>query len=339
MVREGTWRKEVVPAAIVGLNHDVTIYRATRKGDLVVYKKHGDRNTFCPPLWWDLAIGSGSCGLGCRGCFLMLTHRSMRDPLRPLIYENVEDFWDVVRGWLLALDRQRQHTLGLGIDRCDSLLYEGITGHARHLIPMFANPQQNPKANLLVLLTKSTNVGYLEGLPTRNVAISFSLNPEPIADLWEGKWPNTLERISPPISDRLSACLQAQQWGFETRWRLDPILTPPGWQREYEVFLAEAAAMGLRPRRITFGTYREKNPQLDIWREKWGLPAMEWEPDHLTKDGTHNRSPETDRCAIYQAVAGLCRKYFPASTVGLCKETYAVRDQVGLCNAHCNCLR
>ena len=38
-------------------------------------------------------------------------------------------------------------------------------------------------------MTKSTNVGYLEGLPTRNVAVTFSLNPESIADLWEGKWP------------------------------------------------------------------------------------------------------------------------------------------------------
>ena len=35
-------------------------------------------------------------------------------------------------------DRQPQHTLGLGIDCSDSLLYEGMTGHARHLIPMFA---------------------------------------------------------------------------------------------------------------------------------------------------------------------------------------------------------
>ena len=119
---------------------------------------------------------------------------------------------------------------------------------------------------------------YLEGLPTANVAVTFSLNPEPIADLWEGKWPDTLERITPPIQDRLEACLRAQRMGFETRWRIDPILYPPGWETMYDEFFAGAAALGLRPRYVTLGTYREKSHQLDTWREKWGLPPMEWEP-------------------------------------------------------------
>jgi DNA repair photolyase len=338
-ISNGTWRPEVVPASIVGIGRDITVYRVARKGNLLVYKEHGDEDTFCPPLWWDLAIGSGPCGLGCRACFLMLTQRSMRDPLRPLVYDNVRDFWTAACKWLADPDRRPQHTMALGIDRSDSLLFEGITGHARHLIPMFADPRLNPRGNLLVLLTKSANVGYLEGLPTKNVAVTFSLNPEPIADVWEGKWPDTLERISPPIASRLAACLQAQRWGFETRWRLDPMLTPPGWQAMYGDFLAEAAATGLRPARITLGTYRRKNSQLDTWRKKWGLPAMDWEPTNMVKDGTHFHLPEAERLAIYSTVAGLCRKHLPDSKVSLCKETLPVRKQAGLCNAYCNCLR
>jgi DNA repair photolyase len=338
MVHEGNWRRESVPAEVVGLNRSVTVYRAVRKTKLITYSYHGDRNTFCPPLWWDLGIGSGACGLGCRCCFLMLTFRAMRDPLHPVIYENVEEFWKKAHDWLLAQDRRPQHTMGLGIDRCDSLLYEGITGHARNLIPMFADERQNPMGNLLVLLTKSANTHYLESLPTKNVAVTFSLSPEPIADLWEGKWPDTLERITPPISARLAACLQAQRWGFETRWRLDPLLTPPGWQAMYEEFLAEAVGMGLRPSRITLGTYREKNSQLDEWRNRWGLPAMEWEPDNMVKDGTHYHLPEAERLAIYRCVANMCQERFPNSKVALCKETRQLRRLAGLCNAHCNCL-
>jgi DNA repair photolyase len=338
MEGEGVWRREVVPARIVGLDRDMTIYRATRKTQLITYGIHSDQDTFCPPLWWDLGIGSGSCGLGCRSCFLMLTFRSMRHPLHPVIYENVEDFWDEVHRWLAAPERRRQHTMGLGIDRSDSLLYEGVTGHARHLIPMFADQEQNPNGNLLVLLTKTANIHYLEGLPTKNVAVAFSLNPEPIADLWEGKWPDTLKRITSAISTRLTACLCAQRMGFETRWRLDPILTPPGWQAAYSDFLAEAAGMGIRPQRITLGTYREKNAQLDLWRVKWGLPAMEWEPTNMVKDGTHFHLPEAERLVIYRTLADLCRKYLPASKVALCKETHEVRKQSGLCNAYCNCL-
>ncbi len=261
-VNEQKWEKVVVPAATVGLARDVTIYRAARNSNLIKYDWHGDKDTFCPPIWWDLAIGSGACGLGCRSCFLMLTFGSMRDPLAPVIYSNVEDFASAACKWLKHHERRRQHTLGLGIDCSDSLLYEGVTGHARRLIPLFADPASNPTGNYLILLTKSKNTHYLEGLPTLNTAVTFSLNPEPIADLWEGKWPDTLERITPPISERLGACLQAQQMGFEVRWRIDPILTPPGWEKTYAEFFAEAAGMGIKPRYVTLGTYREKTPQL-----------------------------------------------------------------------------
>lgn len=196
----------------------------------------------------------------------------------------------------------------------------------------------NPVGNYPILLTKSKNIEYLEGLPTPKVAVTFSINPEPVADLWEGKWPDTLERITPPISERLNACLKAQKLGFETRWRIDPILTPAGWEQMYEEFFAEAAGMGLQPRYITLGTYREKNPQLDKWREKWGLPAMEWEPTDMTHEGTHYHVPEAERAAIYSAVREICRRHLPDSRVSLCKETNAVRKQLGLCNADCNCL-
>ncbi|MAD80302.1 MAG: hypothetical protein CMJ50_05575 [Planctomycetaceae bacterium] len=337
-VQEEKWRLETIPADVVGLSRDLQVYRAERGSDLVTFAKHGDKDTFCPPIWWDLGIGSGACGLGCRSCFLMLTFRSMRDPLRHLLYENVEAFWSAASGWLNDPSRRRHDTMGLGIDRSDSLLYEGVTEHARHLIPMFADPNKNPQRNYLILLTKSKNVHYLEGLPTANVAVTFSLNPEPITDLWEGKWPDTLERITPPIQDRLEACLQAQRWGFETRWRIDPILYPPGWETMYDEFFAEAAALGLRPRYVTLGTYREKNSQLDTWREKWGLPPMEWEPTELSKEGTHFHVPEDERIAIYRIVTDLSRKYLPDSRVSLCKETHSVRKAVGLCNADCNCL-
>jgi len=334
----GLWQREVVPAPIAGTARDVTVYRAERKSDFIKFAWHGDKDTFCPPVWSDLAIGSGACGFGCRCCFLMLTFRSMRDPLSALIYSNVEDFAAAVRDWLRDPQRRRQHPLGLGIDCSDSLLYEGITGHARRLIPMFADPETNPAGNRLILLTKSKNTQYLEGLPTSNAAVTFSLNPEPIADLWEGKWPDTRERITPPIAERLAACLDAQRMGFEVRWRIDPILTPPAWERAYEEFFAEAAGMGIRPRNVTFGTYREKTPLLDTWREKWGLPEMEWEPSAVAREGTHLHVPASERVKIYEVVPDLCRKHLPDSRVSLCKETHAVRKQLRLCNADCNCL-
>ena len=71
-----------------------------------------------------------------------------------------------------------RRNVGLGIDCSDSLLYEGVTGHARRMIPLFASEEINPHGCKLILLTKSKNVHYLEGLRTMNVLLTFSLNPQ-----------------------------------------------------------------------------------------------------------------------------------------------------------------
>jgi hypothetical protein len=185
-VRSGAWREGDIGAAQTGLSRNLAVFLADRKTSPIVHDWHGDRRTHCPPLYWDLAIGSGPCGLGCQGCYLLGTFRERRDPYQPLIYDNTAFLWDAVRRWLIAPGRRAMHTLGLGTDRSDSLLFEGVLWHARHLIPMFAGPARNPNASKLLLLTKTANARYLAGLATTNVIVSFSLNPEYIADLWEG---------------------------------------------------------------------------------------------------------------------------------------------------------
>lgn len=337
------WRLETIPADVVGLSRPLSVFRTPRKTNLITHKWHGDQKTFCPPMWWDLAIGSGACGLGCRACFLMLTHRIKRDPWRHLLYDNVEDFAHTVEKWLVAPERRRQHTLGVGIDRSDSLLYEGVTRHVRRLAPLFGDSPKNPMGCKLVLLTKSRNTHYLDEIAPEhraNVVVSFSLNPEPIADLWEGKWPDGV-RITPPIDRRLEAARLAQDLGYEIRVRLDPILTSPGWLEYYADFVAQVKSMEVNFRYWTLGTYREKNAQLDAWRSRWGLPPMEWQPtdEGLVHDGTHWHLPEDQRIQIYEYMGDIIRREFSDARVSLCKESHAIRSKLNLCNAECNCLR
>jgi DNA repair photolyase len=342
-VENETWREEVIPAEVLGLSRPLRVYRGTRRTNLIAYDWHGDSQTFCPPIWWDLAIGSGACGLGCRACFLMLTHRIKRDPSRHLLYDNLADFQHAAEKWLASPARRRQHTLGVGIDRSDSLLYEGVVAHVRNLAPLFADPTHNPQGNKLILLTKTANTHYLADIRPEhrgNIVVSFSLNPEPVADLWEGKFPDTGERITPPIARRLEAVQLAQELGFEVRVRVDPILTPLGWEEYYRTWAAQVRAAGIDFRYWTLGTYREKNTQLDSWRERWGLLPMEWQPNEqeMVHDGTHWHLPEARRVAIYTTVRDIIRGEFPAARVSLCKETHAVRRALALCNADCNCL-
>lgn len=346
-VQRGAWREEEIPPEVSGLARSIWVFRAKPSGKLIAHDWHGDKQTFCPPMWWDLRIGSGACGLGCRACFLMLTFRAMRDPHRHVLYENEEGFAHATRNWLTAeVDekpvRRRQHTLGLGIDRSDSLLYEGVTGHARRLAPLFGNPDINKQGNKLILLTKSANTHYLaeiEPKNRKNIIVTFSLNPEPCADAWEGKWDDGV-RITPTITRRLEAARLAQDLGFEVRVRVDPILTIPDWPDHYAAFVAQVKSMGIRFRYWTLGTYREKNAQLDLWRAKWELPAMEWEPgdDEMVQAGTHRHLPDDRRIEIYRTVGVLIRREFPLALVSLCKETHVVRQALGLCNADCNCL-
>ena len=337
-VRSGRWRDGLIPGAETGLARDLRVFWAERRTSPILHDWHGDAQTHCPPVYWDLAIGSSSCGLACRGCFLLGTFRERRDPFQPVIYENVAFLWEAARRWLIHSDRRSYHTLGVGTDRCDSLLFEGPLGHVRHLSKLFADPQRNPRGCKLLLLTKSSNSRYLQDLPPTNVIVSLSLNPQAIADLWEGRWPDTGARIPPAIEHRLAAALHAQNMGFEVRWRLDPILTPEGWEEHYREFLARAVAAGHRPARITLGSFRETTPQLEQWRSYWGVPPMDWRPKPLVRDGTHWRPPASSRVEMYRRVASICSQYLPSVPLSLCKETQTVRRLSGLCSQLCNCL-
>lgn len=336
-VDAGKWRLELIPAEVTGTARPIEVYRATRKTTLIKpWKPDTDDESYCPAHWADIAIGRGACGFRCRACFLMLTHRAFCDPSRHVLYENVEDYEKAVRKEL----KRSGVNLGLGIDCSDSLLYEGVTGHARRLIPLFSDAKTNPHDRKLILLTKSTNVHHLEGLPTRNVVVTFSLNPEPIADLWEGKWEDGA-RITPPIEKRLEASALSDGMGFEVRWRVDPILPVDGWERTYQEFFERAAGGGHAPTRITLGSYREMNPMLSTFAKKWGLPPMEWTPGGLVKDEMHWHLPEEERVAIYCKLKDLIENAWKdhggIPIVALCKGSRAVRDQTGIRHEDCNC--
>jgi len=337
-VESGRWRVECIAREVLGLARSLEICRAIRRTNLIKPWPGSDNpGAYCPAHWADLAIGRGACGLRCRACFLMMTHRARCDPSRHVVYENLLDYEKAVRRWLMHPTRR---SLGLGTDCSDSLLYEGVTGHARRLIPLIASPATNPHGVKLILLTKSTNVHYLRGLPTQNVVITFSLNPEPIADLWEGKFSDGL-RVTPSIDNRLQASLKAEAMGFEVRWRIDPILTPQGWEDTYLEFLTAAGARGHKPTRITLGTYRETQRCLQVFARRWGLPKMEWTPEGLEKDGAHYHLVAQERIRIYRFLAESVRMAWRSRghepIVALCKEPRSVRTAVGLDHDRCNC--
>ena len=337
-VAKGEYRLEFIPAEIVGTARPIEVYRSKRAKDNILkpWPSNPDDDSYCPAHWADLAIGRGACGFRCRVCFLNATHRCFCDPSRHVLYENLDDYEEVVREDL----QQPGRNIGLGIDCSDSLLYEGRTGHARRLIPIFADANTNPFRRKLILLTKSAIVGHLEGLPIANILVTFSLNPKPIADLWEGKWNDGL-RITPYIKDRLTAAARTQEMGYEVRWRVDPVFPVDNWANIYREFFFSAAKQGHRPTRITLGTYREMKMGLLTFAANWGLPPIEWIPEEMVKDGTHYHIPTAQRVKIYLQLASFIKSAWQKTRsipiVALCKETRKVRAAVGINHNHCNC--
>ena len=337
-VKKGNLRLERIPRDILGTPRDLEIYRAIRKTNLIVnWTNEAEDKAYCREYWADLKIGKGPCGYRCPDCFLTLTHRVKADPSRHILYENREDFIKAVIKWLLKPSLRQ--TLGLGTDCSDSLLYEGVTGYARALIPLFADPKTNPSHRHLLLLTKSANVDYLKGLPAKNVIVSFSLNPQEVADIFEGYFPDGL-KITPSINTRIEASLKCERMGFETRWRIDPIIPIDNWQDTYRGFFEESSRC--RPQRITLGIYRQMGPGLKEFSKKWGIQPMPWEsPVPLEKDaGLHFQLPRGMRIDIYKEIKKMVEDVWANDErpeLALCKEVSEVRSASGITSKHCNC--
>lgn len=334
----GKLRLECIRADVLGLKRPLEVYRQKREAPFIKTCDVPGDETCCPAHWADLVIGRGACGLRCRACFLMVTHRVKADPSRHILYDNLDDFEKVVRKWLKNPDR---NSLGLGIDHSDSLLYEGVTGHARRLIPIFNDPKANPSGCALILLTKSTNVRYLKDLPTKNVIVTHSLNPEPIADIWEGHWPDGL-RITPSINSRLADLKLAASWGFEVRWRLDPIIPVNGWEKIYGDFFKSAAKDRHRPSIITLGIYRETQRSLLTFAKNWGIQPMDWTPpEKMVKCGLYWHLPADECRKIYLTMKDLIDKAWKGRTympkIGVCRESKAIHQAVGTKPGQCNC--
>ena len=105
--------------------------------------------------------------------------------------------------------------------------------------------------------------------------------------------------------------------------------------------IQDAARNGHRPSRITLGTYREMARSLATLSIKWGLPAMEWTPENLSKDGSHYHLPDAERIDIYEhlkeSISNSWKDTGHEPIVALCKESKVIRGRVGLLHDKCNC--
>jgi hypothetical protein len=330
-----------VPSTVSGFGRRIYVQWLRREEDFIVPVTPVDNSRqYCPGRVGELVIGLPPCE-GCQpaASFLQDDTRCDLRCVEPVVYRNIEDFANATRNWLHDPDRS---TLGIGTRWSDSLLWEGVLGHCRRLIPLFASEKSNPHGCTLLLSAKASAVGWLEGLATENVVVSFQLMPEALSKRFEGM-PDVGERIVPAVQDRLEAARRVASMGFEVRWRLHPVFPIPGWPDVYRDFLGRAVKNGHQPSFITLSNYCAPSP----------CPAPEpprsartpWVPErHFagpSDDHFHFNIAEEHRAEVYRTLKGMIReawkRHGPEPVVALCREPKTVRQAAGLDHGHCDC--
>ena len=135
-------------------------------------------------------------------------------------YVNVEDLLEEL-DQAFTTHPDRVFRIGTG-ELTDSLALDTVIPYSQYLIPFF-----NQKKNaVLELKTKSDRVeNLLNQNSSRNVIVSWSLNPQTIID--------HEEKGTPGLQQRLEAARLCGNKGYKIGIHLDPIIIFPGWEKAY----------------------------------------------------------------------------------------------------------
>jgi spore photoproduct lyase len=205
--------------------------------------------------------------------------------------------------------------------------YKKVTGKplTHWLVPLFAAQNRHK----LIFLTKSTQIQHALELPaTSQVIFSWSVNAEAVSAQWE--------HGTPLPSERFAAAQRMKEAGWPIRFRLDPMVPYPSWQRGYAEAIEQINS--LAPEMVTIGALRATSYHgLRSAARANGRDASIF--DYLTEEkdpsGFKYRIPfetqvEMFRFAIERLKAGI--------TPALCKEDQALWKALGMKFQGCHCL-
>lgn len=288
----------------------------------------GDDSQIVCFKFWQLVV-AGGCPYRCAYCFLQTVpwFRFHPDELYGLVYTNVDDMLGEIRDWL-ADPTPKMMIVG---ELQDGLVFDSAykkpTGKplTHHIIPMFAGQRRHR----LIFLTKSTQIQHaLELSPTPQVVFSWSVNAEEVGAKWE--------HGTPLPSQRFIAAEKMKRAGWPIRFRLDPMIPVPGWQRGYAEAIKRINAIS--PEMVTLGALRAtsyrglRNAARSNERDESIFDYLTAEKD---PSGFKYRVPFHAQVEMFRfAIDRLKSTVKPA----LCKEDRALWKALGLRFEGCHCL-
>jgi len=204
---------------------------------------------------------------------------------------------------------------------CDSLMSETKVPFSKWIMGFFKGSRHK-----VVFLSKGTQVKhFLENDWQKNAILSWSLNAEKVASRWEHLAPNPL--------DRISAAEEVFNAGYETRIRIDPMVSVEGWREAYQE-LIDYLFKRLRPERITLGCLRGLASTIGHCEDKSWVKYLE-------ETSSWGRKPSFEkRLAMYSFVISYLNKECDFRRIGICKDTIRLWRALGLDfkKITCNCV-
>ena len=232
---------------------------------------------------------------------------------------DVEVFADQVEALVRARPSQTLWKLN---NRSDTLAFEPEYGLAAALVERFARFEEA----MLLLYSKGDSVEHLVGLRhAGRTAASFTITPEPIAEL--------LEQGAPSPASRIAALGTLHQAGYPTRVRFSPIVPLVGFREAYDDLARRIALVGA-PELITMWTLS----MVELAELPRILPLEQRDGDVLAEARAAEEAmrgdkgapfPEGTRARIYRDVGAIVRERLPNTRLSLCLEAPGVWDALG----------
>ncbi len=181
------------------------------------------------------------CPFDCSWCYLKGTFRFLPTKTKPVI----KDYGKIELHTRRFLEEVTTPEILNTGEIADSLMWEGSNEpFSKFIIPMF----EWQSLHKVLFVTKSDNIKHLLEINPHNQAImSFSLNAEEVAKIWE--------RGAPSVDRRIEAGRRLSQAGYEVRVRIDPMMPIPDWKGCYAALIDQIFA-NFVPSRITLGSLR-----------------------------------------------------------------------------------
>ena len=254
-----------------------------------------------------------NCMYDCSYCFLQDFLNN--NPLL-VAYVNIEDLLKEL-DQTFSTHSDRIFRVGTG-ELTDSLALDQVIPYSQQLIPFF-NKRENA---VLEFKTKSNCVkNLLNQSSTKNIIVSWSLNPQVIIDQEEKGTPN--------LEKRLEAARLCAEKGYKIGIHIDPIIIFPDWEKAYHSLIKKIFEL-LLPSQIewiSLGSFRYRKSLKKIINQRHKKTRL-FTGEHIaSKDGKY-RYLRSLRNEVYKNLCKLLKNFSANLNVYMCMETKEIWEGV-----------